>query len=197
MNNGDIFRPSAALAEVAMQVTVGLAMTIGLERLRLRTNSVVHDVGALLIFALTLVAIVFGLAFALNPHTYRPAGRRRCSSTWSCSAMAFLRCWLPSSRWSRVTADPSPIAPSLRPPRSVCPRCILGLEIRTLYHGAMLTRGRDERRRAIYLFGGLARCSECCCWLPASCCDRSRRGWLPQRSCARPSPKFSSSTWRA
>jgi len=34
MNNGNIFHQSTALAEVAMQVSVGLAMAIGLERLR-------------------------------------------------------------------------------------------------------------------------------------------------------------------
>lgn len=31
-----------------MQVSVGFAMAIGLERLRMRTNSVVHNAGALL-----------------------------------------------------------------------------------------------------------------------------------------------------
>ena len=38
MNNGDIYRSSSSLAEIAMQVSVELAMTIGLERLRLRTS---------------------------------------------------------------------------------------------------------------------------------------------------------------
>ena len=33
----------------------------GLERLRLRTNSVIHDIGALIVAGLTLIAIVFGL----------------------------------------------------------------------------------------------------------------------------------------
>ena len=37
--------PRAGLTEVALQVCGGLAMAIGLERLRGRTNSVVHDVG--------------------------------------------------------------------------------------------------------------------------------------------------------
>ena len=37
-----------------MQVTVGLAMTIGLERLRARTRSIVHDIGAQIIALLTL-----------------------------------------------------------------------------------------------------------------------------------------------
>ena len=58
-----------------MQVSVGLAMTIGLERLRARTNSIVHDIGAQIIGALTLAAIVFGLVFTLNPQfTGRPVG---------------------------------------------------------------------------------------------------------------------------
>jgi uncharacterized membrane protein len=67
MTNGNIFAPSAALAEVAMQVSVGLAITIGLERLRLRTQSIVHDIGALIVGALTLTSIVLGLLLMLNP----------------------------------------------------------------------------------------------------------------------------------
>ena len=77
INNGDVFRQSTALAEVAMQVTVGLAMTIGLERLRVRTKSIVHDIGAQIIALLTLAAIVFGLVLALNPLFTGRSGRRR------------------------------------------------------------------------------------------------------------------------
>ena len=43
--SGDIYYASAGLTEVALQVSGGLAMVIGLERLRLRTNSIVHNVG--------------------------------------------------------------------------------------------------------------------------------------------------------
>jgi uncharacterized membrane protein len=64
---GDIYYASAGLTEVALQVSGGLAMVIGLERLRLRTNSIVHDVGALLIAGLCLLAIVFGLLLLENP----------------------------------------------------------------------------------------------------------------------------------
>ena len=34
VNGGDIYRPSSTLSEIALQVCVGLAMTIGLERMR-------------------------------------------------------------------------------------------------------------------------------------------------------------------
>src|SRR5262249_25732978 len=46
INAGDIYRPASGLTEIALQVSVGLAMTIGLERVRGRTNNIVHDVGA-------------------------------------------------------------------------------------------------------------------------------------------------------
>ncbi len=49
---GDIFYASAGLAEVALQVCAGLAMTIGLEHIRRRTGSVVHNVGALILAGL-------------------------------------------------------------------------------------------------------------------------------------------------
>ena len=49
-----MFRASSGLNEIALQVNVGLAMTIGLEWLRQRTHSIIHNVGALIIAALTL-----------------------------------------------------------------------------------------------------------------------------------------------
>jgi uncharacterized membrane protein len=75
MNNGDVFAHNTRLAELALQVSVGLAMAIGLEHLRGRSQSVVHDVGAVLIAALALAGIVFGLWIAENPlFTGEPVG---------------------------------------------------------------------------------------------------------------------------
>ena len=76
INGGDVYAPSAGLTEIALQVCAGLAMTIGLERLRLRSRSIVHDLGALILAALTLAGIVFGLLFAENPllHTAEVGG---------------------------------------------------------------------------------------------------------------------------
>src|SRR5205085_2886440 len=63
--------------EVALQVSVWLAMAIGLERLRVRSGSIVHDVGALLMAALALGGIVFGLWLNENPMvTGEPVGGR-------------------------------------------------------------------------------------------------------------------------
>jgi len=53
VNRGDVYRGASSLTELALQVSVGLALTIGLERLRLRTHSVVHNIAALVIAALT------------------------------------------------------------------------------------------------------------------------------------------------
>ena len=67
MTNGHVFAPATKLAEVALQVSVGLALTIGLERLRLRTHSIVHNIGALTVGGVTLAGIVIGLLLTLNP----------------------------------------------------------------------------------------------------------------------------------
>jgi uncharacterized membrane protein len=75
MNDGDIFRGKVGLAELGLQVCTGLAMTIGLERLRHVTRSAVHDIGALVIAALTLGGIVLGLVLTQNPMlTGEPVG---------------------------------------------------------------------------------------------------------------------------
>ena len=65
--SGNIYYASASLTEVALQVSGGLAMVIGLERLRERTGSIVHNVAALLIAGCCLLAIVFGLLMLDNP----------------------------------------------------------------------------------------------------------------------------------
>src|SRR5262249_9206469 len=75
ITSGDIYRVSSTLTEIALQVSAGLAIVIGLERLRQRTHSIVHDVGALMIAGLTLLAIVFGLGLVANPMLWpRPVG---------------------------------------------------------------------------------------------------------------------------
>jgi uncharacterized membrane protein len=140
MNNGDIYSHLSSLAEIAMQVSVGLAMTIGLERLRLRTHSVVHNIAAWIIAALTLLAIVFGLMLQFNPLlTGRPVGG------------TFFNLILLGYGIPAVLA--AILALIVRDSRSLGYRAIaaatavglaltyFGLEVRTLFHGAVLTRG--------------------------------------------------------
>ncbi len=67
ITGGDIYGVVSSLAEVALQVCVALAMAIGLERLRVRTGSIVHNVGAVLLTVFAGLASVFGLLFLENP----------------------------------------------------------------------------------------------------------------------------------
>jgi len=67
VNSGDVYRAAAGLNEVALQVACGLAMAIGLERVRARTGSIVHNIGAIVVAGLALCGIVFGLLLDQNP----------------------------------------------------------------------------------------------------------------------------------
>ncbi|MGB8399995.1 DUF2339 domain-containing protein, partial [Bradyrhizobium sp.] len=67
VNDGDVYRDSAGLTEIALQVAVALAMAIGLERLRIRTGSIVHNIGAVLLTAFAGLVSLFGLLLLENP----------------------------------------------------------------------------------------------------------------------------------
>jgi uncharacterized membrane protein len=140
MNHGEIFRDAIGLAEVSLQVAVGLAMTIGLERLRERTHSIVHDVGALVIAGLTLAAILFGLAISDNPMvTGEPVGGPFVNlillgyglTAVLTAALALLTRGARPQAYSQIAAV---IAVGLA-------LAYLSLEVRTLYHGPVLTLG--------------------------------------------------------
>jgi uncharacterized membrane protein len=64
---GDIYRAVPSLAEFALETCVMFAMAIGLERLRLRTGSIVHNVGAVLLTLLAGLIGIFGLLVLENP----------------------------------------------------------------------------------------------------------------------------------
>ena len=67
VNGGDIYKDAAPFTEFAMHIIVGLAMTIGLERTRMVTKNIVHDMGGKIIAALTFLGIYLGLLLAQNP----------------------------------------------------------------------------------------------------------------------------------
>jgi len=140
MNNGDVYRHFSSLAEIAMQVSVGLAMTIGLERLRLRTNSIVHDIGALVIGALTLAAIILGLALTTNPlFTGRPVG----GAFFNLILLGYGIPAVLAVILALVARESRPLAyRAITATAAVGLAMIyLGLEVRALFHGAILTRG--------------------------------------------------------
>jgi uncharacterized membrane protein len=75
MNDGDIYRPSAGLTELGLQVATGLAMTIGLEHVRARTGSIVHDIAARIIGTFAFVGALISLGLHFNPvFTGEPVG---------------------------------------------------------------------------------------------------------------------------
>ncbi|HEY0440502.1 MAG TPA: DUF2339 domain-containing protein, partial [Xanthobacteraceae bacterium] len=77
VGGGNIYARNSGLAELGLQASTFLAMAIGLERLRGRTHSPVHNVGAVLIAAAALLVIVFGLLLAENPlGNNQPVGGR-------------------------------------------------------------------------------------------------------------------------
>ncbi|HKH01944.1 MAG TPA: DUF2339 domain-containing protein [Bradyrhizobium sp.] len=67
VTGGELYRAHTSLAEFALQVCVALAMAIGLERLRIRTGSVVHNIAAVLLTLYAGLAAVFGLMLLETP----------------------------------------------------------------------------------------------------------------------------------
>ncbi len=151
--------PTAGLTEVALQVCVALAMAIGLERLRIRTGSIVHNVGAILltVFAghrrmsrcrLRLLMTILPFGGRCRRRVLQPAAARLRPARGAGAACCPLR--------SPAAGTPPMPTPSRRP------RCVLALtyvtlEIRRFYHGPVLATGADHRCRAIHLFDRVAR----------------------------------------
>ena len=67
VTGGDPYTWGNELAETALDVSLLLAVLIGLERVRLKSGSVIHDWGARLLAAILLVVIVFRLGVNANP----------------------------------------------------------------------------------------------------------------------------------
>lgn len=67
INGGDIYRVNTSLSEFALQVCATLAMAIGLERLRLRSGSIIHNIAAMLLTFFAGLATLFGLMLLESP----------------------------------------------------------------------------------------------------------------------------------
>jgi uncharacterized membrane protein len=140
VTGGDIYRVSSTLTEIALQVCSGLAIVIGLEWLRQRTRSVIHDVGALLIAALTLAAIVFGLGLVGNPMLWpRPVG----GTFFNLILLGYAIPAALAVVLALITRGQRPQAYSVVAAIAAVGLALayLTLEVRTLYHGPVLTDG--------------------------------------------------------
>ena len=159
-----------------------LAVVIGLERLRLKSGSVIHDLGAHLLAAVVFIMIVFSLGVSVNPlFTGEPVGGPFIN-------LILLGYGLPGGA-GRHPRRRSPAARGLIGISATAAAAALGLalaylslEIRTPLSRPGPDRRRDLRRRAIHLLRGLARCSAWRCSPPASCAARS--------PCASPRPRW-------
>jgi uncharacterized membrane protein len=139
-NNGDIYGRGGGLTELAMQACVGLAMVIGLEWLRGRTHSIVHDVGALIIAALTGILIVFGLLIGGNPMvTGEPVG----GAFFNLILLGYGLPAVLAIVLALITRHvrPHPYRVGAATIAIVLALAYLTLEVRTLHHGSVLTRG--------------------------------------------------------
>ena len=138
VHGGDVYRPASDLMELALQVCLALAMAIGLERLRQRSGSIVHNIGALVMAALAACAALFGLLGAENPAlTGTPVGGPVIN-------LVLLGYGLPAA----LAAILAVIVRAHRPPwysvAAAVAALVLGmayitLEIRTLFRGPDLT----------------------------------------------------------
>jgi uncharacterized membrane protein len=140
VNGGDVYANSAGLTEVALQVCVALAMAIGLERLRIRTRSVVHNAGAILLTAFAGLASVFGLMMLETPILWpTDVGGVLFNLLLLGYAMpAVLGLLLSYAVAGRRPAD---YANTIAAGALVLALTYVTFEIRRLYHGPVLTRG--------------------------------------------------------
>jgi uncharacterized membrane protein len=137
---GDVYRVIPSLAEVALEVCVALAMAIGLERLRVRTGSIVHNVGAVLLAAFAGLAGVFGLLLLENPMITQVSigGRFINLLLLGYALTAVLMLLLSHVAARRRTAS---YANSIAAGALVFALTYVTLEIRRLYHGPDLMTG--------------------------------------------------------
>jgi uncharacterized membrane protein len=140
VNGGDVYRDTAGLVETALQVCVALAMAIGLERLRIRTGSVVHNFGAVVLTVFAGLAAVFGLLFLDNPAIWpiNIGGAFVNSILLGYAMPAVLALLLSHAVAGRRRAS---YANSIAAGALVLALTYVTLEIRRLYHGAVLTSG--------------------------------------------------------
>jgi len=141
INGGNVYRDTAGLVEVSLHVCSALAMAIGLERLRIRTGSVVHNVSAILLTVYAGLSIVFGLLVLENPMFLWPidvGGRFLNLLLLGYAAPAVLALLLSYAVAGRRRAA---YGNTIAGFALVLALSYLSLEIRRLYHGPVIANG--------------------------------------------------------
>jgi uncharacterized membrane protein len=140
INGGNVYHDIAGLAEVALQVCSALAMAIGLERLRIRTGSVVHNISSILLTVYAGLGIVFGLLILENPSlwTINVGGSFINLILLGYAMPAVLALLLSYAVAGRRRAAYGNIIAAFA---LVLALSYLSLQIRRLYHGPVLTNG--------------------------------------------------------
>ena len=157
---GDPYGSASPLAETALDVSLLLAVVIGLERLRVKSGSVIHDLGARLLAAIVFVMIVFSLGVSDNPlFTGEPVGGPFINLVLLgyglpavLAGILALLTYRTRPYWYWATAAATALGLAL---------AYLSLEIRTLYHGPVLTEGATSDAEqytysAVWLLFGVA-----------------------------------------
>ncbi|MBR0713599.1 DUF2339 domain-containing protein [Bradyrhizobium liaoningense] len=129
-----------SLLEFALQVCVTLAMAIGLERLRLRSRSIVHNVGAVILTVIAGLIAVGGLLLLENPLLWRTdVGGPIFNYILLGYALPSLLMLLLS--YAVAGHRPTAYANTLAGGALVFALAYLSLEIRRFYHGPILSIG--------------------------------------------------------
>lgn len=159
MNDGDIYRPLIGLGELGLQVSTGLAMVAGLEHVRGRSGSIVHDYGARIFGALTFAAIVIGLGIKENPlRTGDPVG----GPVFNYILLGYGIPALLTGIVARMIRNtrPRPFYIGAAITAIVLMMAYLTLEVRTIFQGPVLTGGvmsdaEDYTYSAVWLAFGV------------------------------------------
>ena len=140
VTGGDPYGTGSPLMTAGLQISLLLAVLIGLERLRLKTGSVVHDIGALLLAGALLLTAISGLGINANPLvTGEPTGPRFVN-------LILLGYGIPAvltGILAYVTRETRPKSYTTLAAAAALALALayLTLQVRRLYHGPILTEG--------------------------------------------------------
>ena len=138
--HGNLYIADTSLTEFGLQACVALAMAIGLERLRLRSGSIVHNIGAIVLTAGAGLIAVFGLLLLENPMIWRiDVGGTFINLLLLGYALPAILALLLS--YAVAGRRPPAYANTIAGGALVLALTYVTLEIRRLYHGPVILHG--------------------------------------------------------